>query len=45
MPDPWPPSDRSISPIPKGKDRLFPSTIKGMFYSEDVGEIVPSPFI
>ena len=29
MPDPWSPSDRSVGPIPKGKDRLFRSITTG----------------
>ena len=29
MSDLWPPSDRSVSPIPKGKDRLFRSITTG----------------
>ena len=29
MSDLWPPSDRSVSPIPKGEDRLSPSITTG----------------
>ena len=29
MPYPWPPSERSVSPIEKGEDRLFPSITTG----------------